>query len=233
MGSLLIKNYLSVYHILAAAYFARQSAQIEMKKDRLSSKYVDDWAIEHRALIMACIASSVSFLESTINELFVDAGDSRHKSEHVEGPDENTQRLMASLWDVESFGRSAPIFNKYQAVLRLANKARFDEGRKPFQDAKSLIDLRNALSHFKPGWVQASVGTGDQAELHSLERKLTGKFPLNPFLQDARPLFPTKCMSHGCAKWAVHSAIGLVTDFYEQMAMSNPLDQHRTRLITE
>lgn len=233
MGSLLIKNYLSEYHILAAAYFARQSAQIEMKKDGISSKYVDDSAIEHRALIMACIASSVSFLESTINELFVDAGDSRHKSEHVGRLDGNTQRLMASLWDVESFGRSASTLNKYQAVLRLANKARFDEGRNPFQDAKSLIDLRNALSHFKPEWVQANVGNGDQAELHSLERKLTGKFPLNPFLQDARPLFPTKCMSHGCAKWAVHAAIRLVTEFCERMAISNPLDQHRTRLITE
>lgn len=33
MGPFLIKNYHPVYHILAATFFAGQSAQIEMQKD--------------------------------------------------------------------------------------------------------------------------------------------------------------------------------------------------------
>lgn len=233
MGSLAIKNYLSTYHILAAAYFSRQSAQIEKKKDTISSAYNDGSALEHRALIMACIASSVAFLESTINELFADAADSIHKSQHAKELDENTQRLMASLWDVENFGRSTSTLDKYQTVLRLAEKKKFDKGRNPFQDAKILIDLRNALSHFKPEWVQTNDGNAGQKAPHSLECKLKGKFPLNPFLTDARPLFPTKCMSHGCAQWAVNSAISLATDFHKRMTMSNTLDPFRTRLTTE
>jgi hypothetical protein len=233
MGSLKIKNYLSLYHILAGAYFARQCFKIEMRKDEVSQKYDDNSAIEHRALVMACIASSVSFIEATINEVFADAADNQHKSEHIRQLDKETQDLLASLWEVESYARAASTLDKYQAALRLGKKPVLEKGRKPFQDVKVLIDLRNALVHFKPEWVIADTGRVDQADLHILEKNLKNKFSLNPFLRDARPLFPTLCMSHGCAKWAVGSAIAFVERFYAEMGMTNPLDNIRSSLRTQ
>jgi hypothetical protein len=233
MGSLKIRNYLSIYHILAAAYFARQCLKIELRKDEVSQKYDDNSAIEHRALVMACIASSVSFIETTINELFVDAADTQHKSAHIRQLDNETQELLACLWEVESYGRTASILDKYQAALRLGKKPMFEKGKKPFQDVKVLIDLRNALVHFKPEWVIANTGGVAEKDLHVLENKLKKKFTLNPFLKDKRPLFPTLCMSHGCAKWAVDSAVIFVERFYAEMRMTNPLDTIRESLRTQ
>lgn len=233
MGSLKIKNYLSLYHILAAAYFARQCLNIELRRDEASQKYDDDSAIEHRALVMASIASSVSFIEAAINEIFADAADKQHKSEHIKQLDQETQDLLASLWEVESYPRAASTLDKYQAALKLAKKPILEKGKKPFQDVKILIELRNALVHFKPEWVVADTGGVNQADLNILENKLKNKFPLNPFLKDARPLFPTRCMSHGCAKWAVISAITFAERFYTDMGMTNPLDTIRKNLQTE
>lgn len=233
MISLKVKNYLSLYHILAAAYFARQCFTIELRPDLISSKYDDSTAIEHRALVMACIASSVSFIEATINEVFSDAADNVHKSEHIKQLSTETQELLARLWAIESYPRSASTLEKYQAALKLGNKPMFDKGRNPFQDARSLIDLRNALVHFKPEWVSASTGKLDQEELHILENKLKNKFTLNPFLKDRRPLFPTLCMSHGCAKWAVDSAVNFTEKFYREMGMTDPIDSIRALMNTQ
>jgi hypothetical protein len=107
-----------------------------------------------------------------------------------------------------------------------------EKGKNPFQDAKVLIDLRNALVHFKPEWVIADTGRVDQSDLHILEKELKNKFALNPFLRDARPLFPTLCMSHGCAKWAVDSAVTFVERFYQEMGMTIPLATIRSSLET-
>jgi len=232
MGSLKIKNYLSLYHILAAAYFARQCFKIELRKGEVSQKYNDNSAIEHRALVMACIASSVSFIEATINEVFADAADNQHKSEHIRQLDKETRDLLASLWEVESYARTASTIDKYQSALKLGKKAMLEKGKNTFQDAKVLIDLRNALVHFKPEWVIADTGRVDQSDLHILEKKLKNKFALNPFLRDARPLFPTLCMSHGCAKWAVDSAVTFVERFYQEMGMTIPLATIRSSLET-
>lgn len=230
MASLQIKNYLSLYHILAAAYFARQSFAIEQLKDQVSQKYDDNLSIEHRALVMACIASCVSFIEATINEVFVDAADTHHKSAHIRQLSKETQDLLASLWEVESYARTASILDKYQAALKLAKKTMFAKGNNPYQDVRALIDLRNALVHFKPEWVIADIGGAAEKDLHSLEHKLRKRFTLNPFLKDARPLFPTLCMSHGCAKWAVDSAVTFVEIFYREMGMTNPLHTIRASL---
>jgi len=233
MGQLKVKNYLSLYHIQAAAYFARQCWKIETCEGEISQNYDNDSALEHRALVMACIASSVSFLEAMINEWFADAADAQRKGKRIKQLDENTQSLMASLWDVETYARTASTLEKYQAALRLSKKATYQKGENPFQDAKILIELRNALLHFKPEWVLANVGDADQADLPSLEIKLRNKFPVNPFLKDARPLFPTQCMSHGCAQWATYSAISFVGEFYLRMGITNPLDQIRASLKTQ
>ena len=60
----LIREYLSVFHICAAAEFARQSQAYEV-----SGESWPKIQFPHYAAVIASLSESASFLESTINEL--------------------------------------------------------------------------------------------------------------------------------------------------------------------
>ena len=200
MVKIKIKSYLSTIYIRSAAFFSRQCWKLE--QERSSESYKDDLLTEHQGLAIGAISASVSFLEANINKLFFDAADRVSTSPYTTEINKNTLLLMGCLWEFENFQRTAKVLAKYQHVLRLAEKPLFDEGKTPFQETSYLLDLRNALIHYKPEWIVAHTKGLDQKLVHELERKLRGKFNTNPFIKEGQVFFPNKCLSHGCAEWA-------------------------------
>jgi hypothetical protein len=53
-----------------------------------------------------------------------------------------------TLW--ETYERNTAL-GKFECALHHSKKPNMDKGSNPYQDAKIVIDLRNALVHFKPG----------------------------------------------------------------------------------
>jgi len=226
-----VKSYLSQSFIRSAASFARQCWKTE--REHSSQRYEDDLLTEHQALAIGAISASVSFLEATINELFFDAADPLANSPLIKQLDDNTRRLMACLWGWENYQRTTKVLEKFQHVLRLAGKSPFDKGKSPYQEAADLIEVRNALIHYKPEWIAAYTKGLDQELVHDLERRLRGKFALNPFVPEGQVFFPDRCLCHGCSEWAIKSSINFVGSFLAEMKMSSSLNEIQEKLTTK
>jgi hypothetical protein len=99
-----------------------------------------------------------------------------------------------------------------------------------YQDTDSLIALRNVLIHYKPEW----VGTDDVAEktiFSRLKSKLGSKKSLlNPFASPGDAFFPKKCLSHGCAKWAINATLEFADKFFRRLKLVPPYDHWRSKL---
>lgn len=214
-------TYYSLHHLRAAAKFARLSAEVEKS---YSGQFDDELFSDHRGYVTGSVVTAVSFLEATINELFSDAMEGT--SEQVKQLDADTLTLMTNIWKLpktESFS----ILDKYQLALSLARKEPFEKGKLPYQHVQLLINLRNTLVHYKPGWVSKDKG------LHKWEGQLQAVgFSLNPMMPH-NPFFPDQCISHGCAKWAVICSLGFARDFYSRMGLTPLFDTVSSNVRTE
>jgi hypothetical protein len=218
--------YYSHYHIQAAALFSRLSARFEQEyKGNDAVPY--EVIAEHRAYVTGCILSAGSFLEAGINEIFADAADD--KREHIHQMGEEAILLIAHLRRLGvAKTASYPILQKYQIALVLAKKQQFDKGTAHYQNVDLLITLRNALVHFDP---ETTSQPGTSAG--NIEKRLQGKFTLNPLTGSKTPFFPERCMSAGCAKWAVESSVKFADDFCARLGLTPIFDGVRASLIAE
>jgi hypothetical protein len=100
--------------------------------------------------------------------------------------------------------------DKYQIVLALCRRELFNKGKSPYQEVNLLRLLRNNLIHYEPEWVSSHP--------QKIEKQLMDKFELNPFFKKVKnsPFFPFRCLSHGCAEWALRSALAFVDIFYKR-----------------
>jgi hypothetical protein len=222
------RTYLSIVHIQAATLFARLVAKIEKTYTERTKELFE----EHRAYVTGSIFSAVSFLEATINELFADAADNVEMAQSL---DSHTRQLMAKMWRrgiPRRAGYSVP--EKFQIALILGGKEVFDEGMSPYQDIAVLVKLRNALVHYEPEWVTTfSEAEPDAVTIQRLDKMLRGKFMLNPMTVEADTFFPNRCLSHGCASWAVYSSLKFADAFFVKMNLPIPYQHVRSRLSTE
>ena len=83
----------------------------------------------------------------------------------------------------------------------MLNAPKFDENTSPYRDAWALVALRNALFHHKPSWDPAR-----HREVN-LVKELEGRFLVSPFPHEGADFVTMKCMSHGCARWAVETVL--------------------------
>jgi hypothetical protein len=232
LGSLTISHraYLSEYHIQTAAYFARQSAKMESAHRGQSWRELHESGAfaEHRAYVTGAVFAAVAFLEAMINELFADTAD-----ENTAGPvkqlPSDARALMRNMWRYRSF-RNGSTLNKFQTALDLTGKEQLNTGQQPYQDVHLLIRLRNRLIHFEPEWIAAGQ-PATQSEQHEVEQELLTKFPFNPLMPpeptEEHPFYPDKCLSHGCAKWAVTSSLAFADEFHTLMGISSRYGRHR------
>lgn len=202
-----IRSHLSFSHIKAAAHLANLSYEIEADDD---GKRPSGLFYVHRAYVVGCIITAASYLEATINEVLADI---------AEDPD-------AAAWMETNRIDKKPILDKYDIVFDHAEKDLFCKGAEPYQSASSLIDLRNRLVHYKPEWVGTGEGykeTFSEKLRERLEKKIK---KLNP-LADAGncSFFPHKCLSYGCAKWAVESSIKFTDEFFLKLGLPSNLNE--------
>ena len=186
-----IRVNLAVQHMLAAASFSREVGQLEAK--HAGQPFGDFWeSILHNS--MACVLTCVASLEAYANELFSDRTTVFSGYSHD---------LLHKLWETYE---QKPILEKFEFALLLLKRPQFSRGAKPYQDIKVLVELRNALTHFKPEW-------SEEADEHkAISAKLEGKIIGSTFLNDAL-LFPRRWASHSCTSWAVFSAIAFAQAF--------------------
>lgn len=202
---------LAVHHIFAAAYFSRKAKELE---DVNAEKPFGDFYEEIMWNVSSAILFSVAALEADANEIFIDA----HINLQV-----YDKGLLDEIWNLIE---QKAILDKYEMVLFLKKKERFDKGDSIYQDTTNLIKLRNALVHFKPEW------SDEKKEHKKIEERLRGKFQLSPFLPPEAEFFPKKCMSHGCAEWSVKTALAFRTFFSHKSDLPDRFAPYVGRLNT-
>jgi hypothetical protein len=163
--------------------------------------------------VSAAILFSVASLEANINETFIDS------DIHFAG---HNQAMIKAMWT--AIEDRETVLKKYEIALIANTGAEFDKGASDYQDVASLIKLRNALVHAKPEWYD------QQKEYRKLEDRLKGKFIESPFLPASAQFFPQRCMSHGCAKWAVLSSLAFIDGFSTQAGLMNRYVKHLAQL---
>lgn len=219
--------YFSIQHIQASSLFARKAYHLEQQYSLNSAGTI---LSEHRAYVTNAILSSVSFLEANINELYSDCADSRKK----DGLDSQTIAIMGKLWH-RGIPRSARyrILEKYELALDIADREAFDRGTTPYQDMEILIELRNSLIHYEPETILAEATSRSHVDdLHKFEKKLKGKFQINPLTGPGNPFYLDKCLGYGCGKWAVNKSIDFVDLFCAKLGIKPPYDHVREQIKT-
>lgn len=191
-------------HLKAASTFRDQVAAIESQNEKQPfGSFFEDL----RSYGSACIMSAAASLEALVNEFFITP----------EGP------LRKKLGDFESefWGRGGiewkPPLEKYQIALDMLGQARLDEHTLPFRDAWALIELRNALVHYKPTW------DPDRQRKVELIEVLSGKYVLSPFPDSGADFVTMRSMSAGCMSWVISTVVSFMREFH---ARSN-LDEHK------
>lgn len=202
-----LKANLARVHLQSADRFASQCEDIAAAEATL------DWPQprweESRSLASAAVILSVAALEATVNEFFLEARDGNTTAmQHI---GERHRRMLATMWDEID---EHSILHKYEIALAACEVRAFQRGEGSYQLAADLIDLRNALVHFKPEW---------QHELHrhaKLEGRLAGKFEKCTLAARAKGRmiwFPYECLGAGCARWSVHVTREFITDFCRRL----------------
>jgi hypothetical protein len=216
-----IRSYLSSRNLSAAKFFAQESGGIESTHGSMTLNEIADEQLDrHFSYVVGAIYQTVSFLEALINELFLDAVE--YEKTHpqplsADTPDPvhqlaaATRVRMSQTWPLIE---RASFIDKFVVALSLADKQLFDKGHAPYQAIPVLRDLRNNLVHFKP-----ETTTGDPQKYRKWEKRLKcQRFALNPWYQETtEPFFPYKCLSYGCAEWAVSKSVQFADEFCNRM----------------
>ena len=223
----------SVRYIQSAAVLCQLGFVIE--QDYREEKEISaEQRIRHEAFILNSVLSTVSFLESTVNELHADAADDAYFF-----ADKKTEALLQAIaekWQNEKNFDRAPMITKYQKILAIAEKPLFDENDQAFANIRILTEIRNHLMHYKPEWVVLSdgrtsvIGEGNITE--KFEKILRKKFVINPLAAKILPFFPDKCLGHGCAEWAIVNSIIFTDEFFRRLGLPVPYDGIRAELAT-
>lgn len=229
-ASVFQRTYFSASYLRCAAGFSRQAYSLETAsvhiplEDRSGDIYQD-----HLSAVLGAVLLSAASIEAFINELFADC--SEDHSYHIHGLEPEVIRMFKSLWSNVSLTSKAPILDKYRLALSVAGKEELKMGLSPAQDVSLLIDLRNTLMHYKPEFVE--LGASVPVERRSkLEQRLTGRFASNCLAPPGSAFFPTECLGHGCAEWAVQRSFSFLDSFCKTMGLTKSAFQQIGALKT-
>jgi hypothetical protein len=196
--------------IVAARFFAERARECEAAALRPHEQRGAGAvrSVRHRSFVTGSILSAVAFLEGSINELYLELHGAR-ASQRGRLP----RGVLAGLGRFWSHVEHAPLLQRYQIVLTVADAERFDERRAPFQDVDTLIKLRDALVHCGP------ERPASRRRLRTIEQRLHPRFATNPLAADDSPWFPDVCLSSECAEWAVQAADAFSDEFCRRISL--------------
>jgi hypothetical protein len=228
-----VRECLSVRYIQSAALLCRMGYRIE-KQYAESYGISPEKVLEHEAFILNSVLSSVAFLECAINELHADAVDGV-----IFFADEKIEALLHAIggkWKNERNFDHAPLLEKYQRILSIAQRLPFDPDDRAFANVRDLIAIRNHLMHYRREWVTVrgsrSPAEGDGTAAGRLEKALRKKFAANPLAKEKQPFFPDRCLGHGCAEWAVVNSLIFADEFFRRLGLPAPYEGVREELRT-
>jgi len=223
----------SVRYIQSAALLCKLAYAIEQEY-RQAKEITADLQLRHEVFVLNSVLSSVSFLESTINEFYADAADEAYY--FADERHEALLRQISEKWKNEKNFDRAPLLNKYQKILFIAGMPSFDEGDQAFANLRILIEIRNHLLHYTREWVvlgdRGFCDAGEDTTGGKFEKILRQKFATNPFAQKNQPFFPDKCLGHGCAEWAVVNSLIFTDEFFRRLELPAPYEGIRGEMRT-
>jgi hypothetical protein len=101
-------------------------------------------------------------------------------------------------------------------------------------DVRGIISLQNAVSHPKTQWdlyETANPKSGPKV-IRNLERTLRGRFAEDTNWKGKPAFFPDRCLSSGCANWAVSSVGAFATEFLSHLGVQT-ITERIVRLTIE
>jgi len=160
--------------------------------------------------VLGAVTLSVAFLEALINEVFIIAREDVWPSNRL---DAVSRQSMANLQD--EVASKLGITAKYDLVLALNSREGFEHGAAPYQDVDALVQLRNAVVHYRLGF-----RPHPDPEPLKIERQLRGRFPPSAYYKTHKgAFFPHHCLGAGCAVWAVNSARAYADEFHRKIGI--------------
>lgn len=224
----LVKDYIATRLGGAAVNLAKRAIEIEAV-NRYSGKPTDALDVRARLphlfvmeLAASAVILSVAALEGIINELF--AGARGPFGDRIEPEGNLTAAALTrwhEFWQREIPGRGYNALEKGQLALALADLPTLPEDRGPAQHVKALVNLRNALVHSEPKFLPHGR-TLPKNERAPLEQLLDRKFEPSTMVADSEPFIWKRCLSAGCAKWAVETKTAYVNAVYAAMGIGAP-----------
>lgn len=242
---------LSIQHIQSAALYAKLCEEVESRyspyiPNSLPSEELTKVVSEHSAHAISSIFASVAFLEGTINKFLADVFEQlqetvdklftntlNNESNVTYQPlDRQTTQLL--LVDMLKSGFAArdrnSICDKFNKALVSCGKNKFDKNDLIYKDAAQLVNLRNALVHYKPKWITLFGDTplSDEVDDDLLEALRKKHLTRNPFISGPeRQFFPIRCLSHAHAEWAVHASVKFADEFFNRIGLPHPYNHVR------
>lgn len=201
---------LALHHLFAAC---RAAARVrELESQHAGEEFGEFWEeILHCSL--SVVSLSVAAAESYANETLLDSPTFPDSM-----PPSAVKELMA-LIDRKS------ILEKYRIALSLISGAALSKEEPVVKRMALLIDLRNAVVHFRPEWF-------DSQKAHAtLSERLAKEIGASSFLA-TEPLFPRAWASTSFVEWALVSTIGYLDAFFAAANVKSPLEPFRGRLST-
>jgi hypothetical protein len=175
-----MRTCLSRQYLWAAEFFTSKANEIEKRGPTSESTVLN----EHCSFVLGAVFLAVAFLEAAVNEFFKDVTEKQTSNSALVS--EGTRRVLGILWNfTEGCNRSSfAILDKYEHILKCCSKEAFNRKEQPYQDADLVLQLRNALTHYKPD--------GEQKKFLD---KFRSKFVENRLLPAGEgAYFPDKCL---------------------------------------
>ncbi len=199
--------------ILGARHFASLAAKIEKNPDASQ-----DERTHHMAYVAAAIMQSTAALESEVWQIICYGPGQHLGSNEI---DTEARNLLVAIKDEID---SLPVLRRYEVILHLLDKEPMEKGHKPYQQASVLIQLRNAITHYK----SMSGPEMDEKKLYTTLEQLGHKPP--QFAYGSINFFPHKCLSAECADWAWRTADKFLTEFSNKLGKPSVLDGYLDRV---
>jgi hypothetical protein len=205
------RHYMSTHFLWTAQHMSALAAAIE---EAHSGPAVFD--AEHRSYVLSSIIASAAFAEAAINEVFWDAYDEHGLTDdgYLVPLKRQTIDGLAAVWEATDKGRKLHPLEKWQLLLIHAGAPQLDRGAQPYQNARDVFELRNALVHFRPEDVAND-------EVHRLQARLEGKFDENRLMDGSgNPWWTSRCLGHGCTDWAIRSVEALAGRVADELGLT-------------
>lgn len=106
------------------------------------------------------------------------------------------------------------VLDKFELLLSTCGVAPLNRGANPYQDAATVIQVRNAIAHYQPQDLSVDLP-------NAMEKRLRGRFPDNPLMAGGgNPWWPDHCLGSGFALWAFQSVTAFADEVFSAVRIT-------------